>query len=82
MIPKPEATMVRNRNSWRVAYAIDAIEDATDMLVYCGGGADLWPHHYVDRIQSKDLDRALMNLRSTDVDQYNTFITIMLGLHG
>jgi len=72
--------IVRNRDSWRIELHIADYGKQT--LVSVGTGVDLWPAKYVETIEPRNLDRALMFLLDVDRSVYDDFLLIMMGADG
>lgn len=80
-IPEPETNLVRHRDSWRLGTRVAELPNR-EILVYVQGHFDAWDPGYIEAIEPKDLDRALMNLHRADYDAYCAFLTTLLGLDG
>lgn len=80
-IQTPEPSLVRNSDSWRLAYIIAEVGEGDErrVLVDNQHGLDLWREEYLEPIDASDLDRALMDLRRDDIDAYEKFRMTMLG---
>ena len=70
--------IVRNRDTWRIANHVSDPNDRQTLVEYGDTWHALWPTMYVQPINPADLDRALMGLRESDKDAYDTFLNIML----
>lgn len=86
MIPHiqiPDDALVRNSDSWRIAYVVAEIGEMGGKVVVSNRtGIDLWDERYLEPIEPCDLDKALMDLRRTSREMYDAFLATMLGLDG